>query len=103
MAEIVWTDPALADLDRTADYIALDNPAAARDLVARVFTHIEQLADHPESDSRPAELRSLDYRQMVEPPCRIFYRQEGDSVYIVYVMRDVQNYSPAKLERRGGR
>ncbi len=102
MAEIVWTEPALADLDRIADYIALDNPPAARDLVARVFTHIEQLANHPESGSKPAELRALDYRQIVEPPCRIFYRQVGDFVYGVHVMRGEQKCSPAKLERRGG-
>ena len=29
MAEIIWTEPALADLDAIADYIALDKPDAA--------------------------------------------------------------------------
>jgi ParE-like toxin of type II ParDE toxin-antitoxin system len=33
MAQVVWTEPALADLDAIADYIALDNPEAARLLV----------------------------------------------------------------------
>jgi toxin ParE1/3/4 len=103
MVEIVWTEPALADLDRIADHIALDRAPAARDLVARVFTHIDQLADHPESGSKPADLRGLNYRQIVEPPCRIFYRQDGDSVYIVHVMRGEQRFSPAKLKRRGSR
>jgi toxin ParE1/3/4 len=103
MAQIVWTDPALADLDRIADYIALDNPTAARDLVARVFAHIDQLAEHPESGSKPTELRSLNYRQIVEPPCRIFCRQDGDAVYIVHVMRGEQRLSSKKLKRRGGR
>lgn len=28
MAEIIWTEPALADLDAIADYIALDKPDA---------------------------------------------------------------------------
>jgi len=37
MAEIVWTEPALSDLDASADYIALDNPIAAAALVQRVF------------------------------------------------------------------
>jgi len=36
MAKIVWTEPALNDLDAIADYIALDNPHAARELVRRV-------------------------------------------------------------------
>ena len=30
MAEVIWTEPALHDLDAIADYIALDDPQAAR-------------------------------------------------------------------------
>jgi toxin ParE1/3/4 len=59
MAEIVWTDPALSELDAIADYIALDNPDAARRLVQRIFRHVEQLADHPKSGSKPPELRGV--------------------------------------------
>jgi toxin ParE1/3/4 len=77
MAELIWTEPALSDLDAIADYIALDKPEAARQLVQRVFRHVEQLAEHPESGSRPNELRRSRYRQVVEPPCRIFYRYDG--------------------------
>jgi toxin ParE1/3/4 len=36
MAEIIWTQPALDDLDALADYMALDKPAAASGLVRRV-------------------------------------------------------------------
>ena len=87
MAEIIWSEPALSDLDAIADYIALENPVAASELVKRVFGHIEQLADHPESGSRPQELRRSRYRQIVEPPCRVFYRYDGHKVFILYVMR----------------
>lgn len=57
MVEVVWTEPALNDLDAIADYIALDNPEAARQLVQRIFVHVEQLADHPDIGSKPRELR----------------------------------------------
>jgi addiction module RelE/StbE family toxin len=87
MAEIIWTEPALNDLDTIADYIALDNPEAAKQLVQRVFRHVEQLAQHPKSGSKPKELKGSRYRQIVESPCRIFYRLEGSRVYILYVMR----------------
>ena len=87
MAEIVWTEPALGDLDAIADYIALENPAAASELVKRVFGHVAQLVEHPESGSRPRELKHSRYRQIVEPPCRIFYRYDGQKVYILHVMR----------------
>ena len=87
MAEVVWSNPALGDLEAIADYIALENPIAAAELVKRVFHHVGQLEDHPESGSRPRELKRSRYRQIVEPPCRIFYRYDGERVIVLHVMR----------------
>jgi toxin ParE1/3/4 len=99
MAELIWTEPALHDLEAIADYIALDKPAAARQLVQRVFRHVEQLARHPESGSRPPESRKSRYRQIVEPPCRIFYRHDGKCVFIVHVMRGEMRLRKGRLTR----
>ena len=101
MAEIIWTEPALADLDAIADYIALDKPAAAAALVQRVFAHVEQLNVHPESGSRPRELKRSRYRQIIEPPCRVFYRYDGKKVYILYIMRSEQLLRPSRIASRG--
>jgi len=103
MVEIVWTEPALSDLDAIADFIALENPVAAQKLVRRVFMHVEQLADHPKSGSNPAELKGRNYRQIVEPPCRVFYRHDNIRVFILHVMRSEQRLSASKLKRSGGR
>ena len=100
MAEIIWTEPALHDLDAIADYIALDDPQAARGLVQRVFQHVEQLAEHPESGSRPAEMRRSRYRQIVEPPCRVFYRYDGTRVFLLYVMRGERLLRKGRLRQR---
>lgn len=100
MAEVIWTEPALSDLDAIADYIALDKPAAARQLVQRVFHHVEKLSDHPKSGSRPPELKGWRYRQIVEPPCRVFYRIDGDRVYILYVMRGERLFHSRHLASR---
>lgn len=99
MAEIVWAEPALSDLDAIADCIALDKPDAARKLVARVFHRVEQLAKHPRSGSRPNELRGSRYRQLVEPPCRIVYRVEGKRVLILHVLRSEKRLHRSKLSR----
>ncbi|WP_396216972.1 type II toxin-antitoxin system RelE/ParE family toxin [Gemmatimonas sp.] len=100
MAEIVWTEPALADLDAIADYIAVENSRAAAELVRRVFAHIEQLATHPESGSRPQEfVRSTRYRQLVEPPCRIFYRVDVERVLILHVLRSERKLRASRLAR----
>lgn len=100
MAQVIWTEPALNDLDAIADYIALENPEAAKQLVQRVFEHAEQLADHPRSGSKPQELKGWRYRQIVEPPCRVFYRQDGEHVYILYVMRGERLLRPGLLGTR---
>ncbi|TKB66943.1 MAG: type II toxin-antitoxin system RelE/ParE family toxin [Nitrospira sp.] len=100
MAEVIWTEPALNDLDAIADYIALDNPEAARRLVRKIFRHVGQLADYPRSGSKPPELKGWRYRQIVEAPCRVFYRQEGPRVFILYVMRSQRLLRPDRLSTR---
>jgi len=100
MAQIIWTEPALGDLDAGADYIAIENPKAAAEFVQRVFAHTDQLEAHPESGSRPPELKRSRYRQIVEPPCRIFYRADDDKVFILYVMRSEQLFRAENLTSR---
>ena len=100
MAQIIWTEPALNDLDAIADYIALENRAAASALVERVLSHVEQLRLHPESGSKPLELKRSRYRQIVEPPCRVFYRYDGKSIFVLHVMRTEQFLRPVRLEPR---
>jgi len=100
MAQVVWTLPALSDLDAIADYIALDNPGAAKQFVRTVFDHVEQLRAYPKSGSEPRELKGWRYRQIVEAPCRIFFRHDDDRVYILYVMRGERPLRPRTLSSR---
>ena len=88
MAEVIWTEPALQELDAIAEYIALDNPAAARQLVLEVFDKTDRLEEFPESGRIPPELPNAVYREVVVPPCRIFYREDEKRVLVLYVIRE---------------
>ena len=79
---------ALQELDAIAEYIALDNPAAARELVKEVFDKTERLESFPKSGRIPPELPDSVYREVVVPPCRIFYREDEQRVLVLYVMRE---------------
>lgn len=96
MAQIIWTEPALTDLDEIAEYIALDKVEAARRLVKEVFTSVGQLEQFPELGRKPAELEHSPYREILVNPCRIFYRyDQNENIYILYVMRgerQLRNY-----------
>ena len=100
MARLIWTDPALKDLEAIAEYIALDKPDAARRYVQRVFQVVERLAQFPQSGSVPPEIPHLPYRQVVILPCRIFYRLEGKDILVVFVMRSERKFRETELTER---
>jgi toxin ParE1/3/4 len=100
MARLIWTEPALLDLDEIAGYIALDDPLAASRYVQRVFDFVERLETHPKSGKHPPELPRSTYREVIVPPCRVFYRVDKNTVYILYVMRTEQLLRTYLLDER---
>ncbi len=100
MAQIIWTEPALNDLDKIAEYIALDKPSAAKKLVSNVFAKVERLENFPKSGRKPPELNESRYREVVVPPCRVFYRIEDENIFILYVMRNEKRLRKFILEAR---
>lgn len=100
MAQVIWTAPALSDLNEIADYIALDNFRAAQRLVQRVFSNVERLEQFPESGRKPPELEGLRYREIIIGPCRVFYRSEQDKVFILYVMRGERQLRKYLIDER---
>lgn len=95
MAQIIWTEPALDNLNDIAEFIAISNVSAAKQLVEKVFSKIQRLEQFPESGKIPVEIEELNYREVIVNPCRIFYKTEGKSVYILHVLRherDLRKY-----------
>ena len=100
MARLIWSQPALLDLEAIAEYIALDNPRAASRYVRKVFAAVERLKRVPHSGRRPEELPATPYREVIVPPCRIFYRAEEEAVLILHVMRSERLLRSFLLEQR---
>lgn len=79
-----WLRTALRNLDEEASYIAADDPAAARLVVARVLEAVAQLADQP-GLGRPGRVPST--RELVVARTRyvVPYRVKRDGVEILRV------------------
>jgi len=90
VARIIWTEPALQELDEIADYISLDDPAAAKKLVRKAFERVDHLVRHPKSGKLIEEFEASVYREIILPPCRIFYRIADNTLYIIHVIREEQ-------------
>lgn len=85
--KVHWAERALEQLREIGAYIALEDLEAARTVVTKVQEAVDRLERFPESGRTVPEFSRLPQREVVVPPCRIFYRVEGHSIWIVYVTR----------------
>ena len=87
MAKLIWTEKAVDDLSELADYVAISDRNAAKQLVQKVLSSIKRLEQHPESGRRLPELPQQNYREVITPPSRIIYRVDNENIYVVRVIR----------------
>lgn len=88
---------AQSDLQGIKDYITveLENPTAALNTIARIIQAIRKLPDFPDSGSPLSSVIGMPtyYRFLVSGSYLIFYRHEGDNVYIVRVLYGARDYT----------
>lgn len=72
--QIVWTDPALTDLQEIVAYLAQHNPGAAERIGNDIVDHVETLRTFPFIGPRYPRNSRGDRREIVCGNYRIFYR-----------------------------
>jgi toxin ParE1/3/4 len=72
--QVVWTDPALADLQAIVDYISRDDPAAAERVGNDIVDHVETLRTFPLIGPTYPRGSRGGIREIVCGNYRIFYR-----------------------------
>jgi toxin ParE1/3/4 len=87
MAKVIWTEPALAQLELIIGYIALDKPEAARAVVGRIFAVTDHIAQFVRMGKPIPGFPHKNYRQVWINPCWLYYRLDQDAVYILHVRR----------------
>ena len=90
--KLVFDGCALSDLEAVYDWIAKDNPAAAKAVVDRMFESIEHLAEHPHMGHAARDAGTFEW---VVPrlPYIVIYEvhDAADEVVIVAVVHGAQN------------
>lgn len=97
MAQVIWAEPALQDLDAIVDYIALEDPAPAKKLVRKSFEKTGQLLELPESGSKLVELKNTPYRRLSIKPILIYYQIKDSNALIVCVTREEREFSLKRI------
>jgi len=88
MAELIWSDHALAELEGIFDYIALDSRLYARYTIQNIFKSTEILRTFPESGRHLPEFPNLSHRELLIGNYRIIcrYTPEENSVKVITVI-----------------
>ena len=86
MTRIVWTEPAVSDLDSIHAYIARDAGAYADAVIFDIFESVDRLAHFPRSGRVVPELHDDNTREIIVGNYRVIYDASGDIVRILTVL-----------------
>ena len=85
MAQIVWTNNALIDLNEIGEYIATDWPKYTELTVSKLYHKVEVLEEYPRIGRVVPEARNDSLRELIEGNYRIIYEVDDDAVFILTV------------------
>jgi toxin ParE1/3/4 len=90
---ILWTDPAEADLDSIVEYILADNPQAALSMYERIRERVGRLGNFPFT-GRPGRLPNT--RELVIPdtPYIVVYRVHPPVIEVLRVFHGARLWPP---------
>ncbi len=89
MARIIWTNPALSDLNEIMEYIGRDSNHYARLFGERLVDSLDRLEMYPRCGRVAPEFESatdLEIRQVIYGAYRILYIVRDDNCYICAIV-----------------
>jgi len=101
MMKIVWTDPAIADLENIRSYIAQDSSIYADALLLEFFNAVDHLEHFPKSGRTVPELDEKDTRELIVGNYRIVYDIVNLEVRILGVLHGARLFQNPKTRKQG--
>jgi toxin ParE1/3/4 len=88
--EVEWSSDALADFDSAVDYIASENPGAARLVADRILTAIDHLADIP--TGHQGRVHGTYEKLVQRTPYIIAYAMTEQHIYILRIIHGSRDW-----------
>ena len=85
MAELIWGEESLRDMEDIYDYIARNSPFYARNQLERIYKSAQHLFRFPELGRHLPEFQYLPHREIIVDNYRIIYRYDADSDKVIIV------------------
>ena len=100
--KVEWAAVAEVDLKQIIDYIAMDSPGNALQILEKLRQKTSALYTLPESGRIIPELQGQGiniYRELIISPWRIVYRISDTTVYVLSIIDSRQNIEDILLNR----
>jgi plasmid stabilization system protein ParE len=100
--EIVWARVAENDLKEIIEYIAIDSPTTALEILEKTRNKASYLSTTPERCRIVPELKDqviMQYRELIVSPWRVIFRIAEMKVYILSVLDARRNVEDILLNR----
>ncbi len=89
---IVWTAPAVADLDNIHEYISRDSTVYADSVLSEIFNAVDQLEGYSQSGRVVPELDETRTREFIAGSYRVMYDIMGDTIRILTVLHGARKF-----------
>ena len=96
MRKLVWTEPALADLDAIHDFIAKDSEYYASSFLQEIIGQAEKLEKFPEMGRVVPEYGRKDIRELIFQNYRIIYKLEESHTVVLTVIHGRRELLPSE-------
>ena len=92
MNRVVWTAPAVSDLDSIREYIARDSEVYADSVLSEIFDAVDQLVVYAESGRVVPELNEKQTRELIVGNYRVMYDIRVDTIHILTVLHGARKF-----------
>ena len=99
-SKIIWSPPAIGDLQQIGDYIARDSIQYANRVAERMIAAIERVAEFPNIGRVVPERDEPTLREVIVHSYRLIYRVHGESVDVVRIIHGARQIGPDDLQEQ---
>jgi addiction module RelE/StbE family toxin len=89
--KIIWTEPAVDDLESIKNYIARDSEIYALQFVQKIINCIEKVCSFPKIGREVPEANNKNIREVIFSNYRIIYRIKRESILILAIIHGARD------------
>ena len=96
--KILWTEPAVKDIEAIRDYIARDSELYAASFIEKILFSVDTLVNLPDIGRKVPEADNPNIRELLFQKYRIVYRTLKEIVQILAVVHGSRDLSSASVK-----